>query len=258
MPCVTAQETPSHPLPLPILQLVLSEIADDAPLALRAVRTLATYLKSPATEVAAALAQADAWAEDPSVAGNAHVLLIAGLLYALEGNNEAALRVCHAGLSLEMMALSVQVALRLDRPDAAEKVARAMSAIDDDAPLSQLAAAWVALHQGGARVQEAYYIFQELGDKFAWTARLHCGLAACQMRMGRWEDAEAELLQAFEKNPKDADTLANLVVVSLHQGKPAARYVTLLKGAAPGHALLARAAAAEEAFDRAAATVASA
>ena len=51
------------------------------------------------------------------------------------------------------------------------------------------------LSQGGAKVQEAFYIFQELGDKFSWTVRLHNGLAACQMRMGRWEDAESELLQ---------------------------------------------------------------
>jgi hypothetical protein len=50
--------------------------------------------------------------------------------------------------------------------------------------------------QGGAKVQEAFYIYQELGDKYTWTVRLHSGLAACQMRMGRWEDAESELLQA--------------------------------------------------------------
>lgn len=49
--------------------------------------------------------------------------------------------------------------------------------------------------QGGAKVQEAFYIYQELGDKYTWTVRLHSGLAACQMRMGRWEDAESELLQ---------------------------------------------------------------
>lgn len=49
--------------------------------------------------------------------------------------------------------------------------------------------------QGGAKVQEAFYIYQELGDKFTWTVRLHNGLAVCQMRMGRWEEAEAELLQ---------------------------------------------------------------
>lgn len=40
-----------------------------------------------------------------------------------------------------------------------------------------------------------FTLAQELGDKFAWTVRLHNGLAACQMRMGRWEDAEGELLQ---------------------------------------------------------------
>lgn len=234
---------------------MLSEIADEAPLALRAVKTLAAYLKSPPSQAASALQQAEAWAEDPNCASNSTVLLIAGMLLALEGNLEAALKVCHAGLSLEMMALSVQICLRMDRPDAAEKVQRAMSAIDDDAPLTQLAAAWVALHQGGSKVQEAYYIFQELGDKFLWTVRLHNGLAVCQMRMGRWDDAEAELLQAFEKNARDADTLANLITVNVHLGKPASRYITLLKGAAPSHAILARSDAAEDAFEKAMASV---
>lgn len=75
------------------------------------------------------------------------------------------------------------------------------------------------------------------------------------MRMGRWEDAEAELLQAFEKNAKDADTLANLITVNVHLGKPASRYITLLKGAAPNHAILARSDAAEEAFEKSMASV---
>ena len=219
------------------------------------MKTLAAYLKSPSTQAAAALEQADAWAEDPTCASNATVQLITGMVYALEGNYEAALKVCHSALNLEMMALSVQICLRMDRLDAAEKVQRGMSAIDDDAPLTQLSAAWVALHQGGGKVQEAYYIYQELGDKFNWTVRLHNGLAACQMRMERWEDAEAELLQAFEKNAKDGDTLANLVVVSIHLGKPATRYMTLLKSVAPGHALITKTAAAEEAFDTAMASV---
>ena len=104
-------------------------------------------------------------------------------------------------------------------------------------------------------MQEAFYIFQELGDKFTWTVRLHAGLAACQMRMGRWEDAESELLQGFEKNPKDADTLANLVAVSLHLGKSATRYASQLKIVAPDHAVVRRGEQAEEAFDRAAGAV---
>ena len=61
-------------------------------------------------------------------------------------------------------------------------------------------------------------------------------------------------LQAFEKNPKDGDTLANLVAVSLHLGKPASRYQSQLKLVAPAHALVRRSEEGEAAFDRAAAS----
>lgn len=45
------------------------------------------------------------------------------------------------------MALCVQVYLQMDRLDQAERQIRAMAAVDDDATLSQLAQAWVGLHQ---------------------------------------------------------------------------------------------------------------
>jgi hypothetical protein len=35
------------------------------------------------------------------------------------------------------------------------------------------------------------------------------------MKMGEWEDAERDLLEALGKDAKDADTLANLVTVGL-------------------------------------------
>jgi len=66
--------------------------------------------------------------------------------------------------------------------------------------------------------------------KWLWTwraaqVRLLNGGATCNMAMGRYEEAESQLQEAFEKDAKSADTLANLAAVSLHLGKPASRYL---------------------------------
>lgn len=55
-------------------------------------------------------------------------------------------------------------------------------------------------------------------------ATLRNGRAVCFMKMGQWEDAEADLLDAFNKDAKDPDTLANLVTVGLHLSKNVSRY----------------------------------
>lgn len=80
---------------------------------------------------------------------------------------------------------------------------------------------------------------------------LRNGLAVCRMKQGAWEDAERELSEALAADAKDADSLANMVAVCLHQGKPATRYATQLRSLAPSHPLVARQEAAEAAFDRA-------
>lgn len=56
--------------------------------------------------------------------------------------------------------------------------------------------------------------------------RLLNGSAVCNMRMGRWEEAEQQLMEALEKDAKNADTLANLVTTCLHLGKATSRYNT--------------------------------
>ena len=42
------------------------------------------------------------WVADPACAGNAMTLLVAGVIYASEGNYVEALKACHTGLNLEM------------------------------------------------------------------------------------------------------------------------------------------------------------
>ena len=78
---------------------MLSEIEPSSPAALQAVKTLAQYLKGGRE---AALEEVAAWLADPASASNATVLLVAGLLYALEDNHVEALKTCHSGTSLEM------------------------------------------------------------------------------------------------------------------------------------------------------------
>ncbi len=57
-------------------------------------------------------------------------------------------------------------------------------------------------------------------------AALYNGRAVCNMKMGQWEDADHDLQEAFNKDAKDPDTLANLITCGLHLGKNVARYLT--------------------------------
>lgn len=57
----------------------------------------------------------------------------------------------------------------MDRVDKAEAAAKAMASVDDDATLSQLAAAWVGAALGGAKVQVRVVA---LGIGCMWTCKL--------------------------------------------------------------------------------------
>lgn len=236
-------------------ELVINEVERSSPQALQAVKLLAQYLgkKLDKEQVVSTLAE---WLSDPVTSNNATTLLVAGIIYVNEENYVEALKACHTGLSLEMLALCVQMYLKIDRVDQAEKQLRAMSKLDDDAALTQLATAWVDLYLGGAKVSEALIIFQELQDKYSGTVRILNGIALCQMRQSQWQDAEATLQEAFQKDGKNPETLANLVTVSLHVGKASnvSRFTNQLRTQAPQHAAVRQADHAAELFQRATAT----
>eukprot|EP00246_Nothoceros_aenigmaticus_P002371 TRINITY_DN13225_c0_g1_i1.p1 TRINITY_DN13225_c0_g1~~TRINITY_DN13225_c0_g1_i1.p1 ORF type:complete len:290 (+),score=48.76 TRINITY_DN13225_c0_g1_i1:159-1028(+) len=235
-------------------QLVIDEINSSAPTALQAVKLLALYL-SGGERKEKALDSLKQWLADPTIASNLTLLLVAGTIYAHEQNYNAALTLTHGGGTLELNALNLQIYLKLHRTDYAEKQLRIMQQVDEDHTLTQLANAWLNLAVGGSKIQEAFYIFQELCEKFAWTVPIMNGSAVCNMHMGHFEDAEALLLEALSKDAKNADTISNLIVCSLHLGKPTNRYFSQLKSSHPDHFLVQRAAAAELAFDTAVQTV---
>ncbi|KAF0923606.1 hypothetical protein E2562_006595 [Oryza meyeriana var. granulata] len=71
------------------------------------------------------------------------------------------------------------------------------------------------------------------------------------MPTSNFEDAEGVLLESLNKDDKDAETLANLIVCSLNLGKSASRYLNQLKLAHPDHMWVKRMSSAEDSFERA-------
>ncbi|XP_071715740.1 coatomer subunit epsilon-1-like [Rutidosis leptorrhynchoides] len=235
-------------------QLVINEVNSSAATSLQAVKLLALYLSSPDNKEFA-ISSIREWLGDAAIGNNPILRLIAGTIFMHEQDYNEALKYTNAGGSMELYALNVQIFLKMHRADYAEKQLRVMQQIDEDHTLTQLATAWVNLAVGGSKIQEAYLILQDFSEKYQITNLILNGKAVCCMHMGNFDEAESLLLEALNKDAKDRETLANLVVCSLHLGKSASRLLSQLKLADPEHMLLKRGSTAEESFDRAIQTV---
>jgi len=235
--------------------VVLDEIKGDSPKELTAIRYFAEYLAAPSDKREALVAAAD----KNLTAGVDDVMgpLMAANIHFYDGNHEAALRCLNGAASskeaLESMALTVQILLSIDRVDLAKKELKKMQDSDDDAILTQLALAWFNLAVGGDKLQDAYYIFQEMADKHGSTPLLLNGQAAALIAQGKLEDAEPILQEALDKDANHAETLINLVVVSQGLGKApetSNRFMSQLKDSHAAHPFVKNYAAKEAEFDR--------
>jgi len=236
--------------------VVRDEIGANSPQLLQPLKTLMGFIQSEGnpSKRSAIVEEVENNAVSGDAANTTSILVNATILYH-EGNLETALRVLHAAPSdhLESMALRLQVLLKMDRIDLAKKELKSMQERDDDATLTQLAQAWVNMHLGGDKIQDAYYIYQELIDKHGATPLLLNGQSASYIGQEKFDEAEAALQEAVEKDPNNVDTLINLIVLAQQTGKSTEvcnRYMTQLKDDHPHHPFVTGFLHKEQDFDR--------
>ncbi|XP_014251321.1 coatomer subunit epsilon [Cimex lectularius] len=232
-------------------RVVIDEIGNSSPDEIKPLRLLAEYFsnKQKAQSITESLEQA--LANDN---GENHTLvLVAATIYCHEKNYEAALKALHGDDHIESMALATQIYLRMDRVDLAKKEVKNMQEKDEDNTLTQLAQAWLNIAMGGDKLQDAYYIFQELIDKYGSSAVLLNGQAVTFISQKMYEEAESALQEAMDKDSNNADTLLNMMVLSQQLGKPlkvAHRYQSQLTDSHADHHFVSDYNSKEAEFDR--------
>ena len=214
---------------------------------------LALYMQSPKNNGSEAIKTIENWLIDELVGSNDTVKLVAGIIYLNEDNYDDAMRALHGTNNLECIALMIHALVKIDRVQIAAKELARMQSIDDDSTMTQLAHAWVNIGLGGEKYQEAYYIYQELCEKFTPTVPLLNGQAVCYIQTQRFADAEGLLLEAFERDCDNPETLINLIIVSRHLAKDddvIGRYINQLKDESPDHPYVKDHLSKEDLFER--------
>jgi len=217
---------------------VIDSMSSTSSVGAQGVRMLAAYLRDGSEAV---LGDVKGMLADPACAGNSEFKLMAGEIYMAAGDPGACLQATHSGETLELRLASTMAYLSMLRVDLAEREVERMGEEEDDATATQLAHAYVDMRRGGRHIRDAFHAFQEIGGKYTMSAKLLAAMGACSILLNNFEEAEGFLLEALEDDPKNSSVLANLVVNSIHMGKPQAAIdaaLADLERVDPGHALL--------------------
>mmetsp|Transcript_14155 Transcript_14155/g.20658 ORF Transcript_14155/g.20658 Transcript_14155/m.20658 type:complete len:306 (+) Transcript_14155:90-1007(+) len=188
---------------------------------IRALGLRAQYESPNATDddKATIVAQFQSLLADNESANNASVQLTACHVFLLQGEmTREALQCVHLGLTMEHLAMSLQLYLKMDRLDLAEEQLGLMKQGDEDAILTQLCSAYLAIATGRSKSDDAIYSLNSLMEQYGPSPLLSNCMAVSQIVGGKYEKAEGLLKETLDSHPGDVDAMVNLVVVYQHLG----------------------------------------
>lgn len=169
--------------------------------------------------------------------GTPSTQLVAAQVFLEAGMTKEALQCVHLGSTMEHHALCLQVYLKIDRLDLAQKTLRQMKQADEDAVLTQLGGVYCNLSLGSTGAADALHGINAVFEQYGSSPMLF-NLRACALIVkGSYAEAEQQLQDCLQEYPSNIlpDTLINLIVCSQHQQKPTAPYLTQIKSAFPLH-----------------------
>jgi coatomer protein complex subunit epsilon len=207
-------------------QKIIEEVNDNHPEEFCAIKLLAQYLFAKETNNSGNIENVLNTINNVLSNSNTNpiVILMFAIIYNYEEMVNEALQILEnvKAKNLECTAFYIQLLIKINRTDLAQKEVSQMKSWADDAALAQLAETWLNLALGGDRkYQESFYIFEELSQSInSVTPKLLTGKAICKMHASNFAEAEKLLLESLNQNSNDPDTLVNLIICSRAQGKP--------------------------------------
>jgi len=167
---------------------------------------------------------------EPGSAESPSVQLTAAHVFLSHGMTKEALKCVHLGATIEHLAMTVQIYLRIDRPDMAREQLNLMRQADEDAVLTQLSGIYVDIGNGASTASDAVHALRSLSEQYGPSLMLHNCMACAHLASGNLAEAEMVLKEAtdMEGGSSNADTLINTVVCYQHLGKSPAEIEPLL------------------------------
>ena len=197
---------------------------DKAP-AMQALALHASYLSSSEADESHRLAVVDKLkillASTPDAMSNTSLQLVACHIFLAANSVREALQCVHHGLTMEHLAMCVQIYIKIERLDMARDALNLMKQADEDSILVQLASVHLALAQGSSRAEDAIHILASLSEQYGPSLMLLNCMAVANIVGGKYEAAEGNLKEAISDlgGDNDPDTLVNMVVCSQYLGK---------------------------------------